>query len=156
MPREMLIRHSNPEVWKELKKKYKDTLIIDIGFPRTRMASSQKYPNSNFSVVDVAWMNEFGTEKIPSRPFLKTGTRIAYELLRKDIARAVKKTNNGKDLRKELKKIGEVARSIVQQTITEFSEPPNSPITIERKGSDNPLIDTGLMRASVNYKVRKI
>lgn len=37
--------------------------------------------------------------------------------------------------------------------MTELDSPPNSPVTINNKGSSNPLIDTGRLRQSITYKV---
>lgn len=41
----------------------------------------------------------------------------------------------------------------VQKKITELDAPPNAPSTIAKKGSSNPLIDTGSLRMRVTYRV---
>jgi hypothetical protein len=59
------------------------------------------------------------------------------------------------DVEKFLSLEGEKAKAAIQEAITELKEPPNAPSTIKRKHSDNPLIDSGNMRQSVTYSVRK-
>ena len=41
----------------------------------------------------------------------------------------------------------------VRRNITKLRTPPNAPATITKKGSSNPLIDTGTMRQSVRGRV---
>ena len=69
------------------------------------------------------------------------------------------KTSAAKILRGEtglsvvMNKLGILAQGDIQGEITALSSPPNSPVTIARKGSSKPLIDTGAMRAAVTWKV---
>ena len=49
--------------------------------------------------------------------------------------------------------VGASAAAAVQHSIVRLREPPNSPYTIARKGSSNPLIDTGTMRTAVSWVV---
>ena len=51
--------------------------------------------------------------------------------------------------------VGAYAAGEVQERITDLREPPNAPRTIEAKGSDNPLIDTGFMQRSVSWEVER-
>ena len=46
-----------------------------------------------------------------------------------------------------------MARGDIVESITQLDTPPNTPKTIARKGSSNPLIDTGFLRANVTFKV---
>lgn len=52
-----------------------------------------------------------------------------------------------------LNKLGIVAQGDIQSEITSLRSPPNSAVTIARKGSSNPLIDTGAMRQAVTWVV---
>ena len=51
--------------------------------------------------------------------------------------------------------VGRVAAADIQTKISSIYSPPLSPITIRRKGSSKPLIETGLMLASVSNAVNK-
>ena len=45
------------------------------------------------------------------------------------------------------------AQGDLKQMIAEFSTPANSPMTIAKKGFNNPLVDTGIMLDTVDYDV---
>jgi len=49
--------------------------------------------------------------------------------------------------------IGGYAATHIQQFMVDLKHPPNAPITIARKGSSNPLIDTGQLMNSVTWQV---
>lgn len=101
--------------------------------------------------------NEFGTEDIPERSFLRSTVdknRAKYEA---SLARVAGHLADGKGARgraeRELQKLGLTAVGDVQQQIVDIKDPPNAASTIAAKGSSNPLIDTGRMRQSVSFVV---
>ena len=87
---------------------------------------------------------------IPARPWLSKGvdaSNLEYvKLIEDGIA-------NGDTMDQTLNRVGVVAVASVQRYMTELRTPPNAPSTIKRKGSSNPLIDSGAMRQSVTYKI---
>ena len=62
---------------------------------------------------------------------------------------------NGIPAEKILKETGVFQVSLIQEKIENGSYEKNADATIERKGSDKPLIDTGRMRQSVHYVIEK-
>ena len=52
--------------------------------------------------------------------------------------------------------LGEIAKGDVQDKLYEIDTPANSDMTIERKGSDNPLIDTGHLVRSITFEVQDV
>jgi len=92
----------------------------------------------------------YGNERIPPRPWLVPGVRSATPDIIDTIADGVK---SGLSQDQIMNQVGAIAAGGVQQYMTDLKEPPNSPYTIQQKGSDNPLIDTGALRASVTWKV---
>ena len=62
---------------------------------------------------------------------------------------------NAEDASAAAKDIGAKSVGMIQQEIVDGNWTPNAPSTIAKKGSDHPLIDTGLMRQSVHYVVKK-
>jgi len=62
------------------------------------------------------------------------------------MGKAVRLHTEGKGLEQELGKVGLLAQSQVRAKITAIKSPPNAQSTIDKKGSSNPLIDTGQMR----------
>jgi len=112
--------------------------------------------SGSISVLEVAAMNEFGTSKIPARPFIKLSKPKLTERSNKLIRPLVKKLNKGAITKKG---IGEILANklpnIIKKTITDLRDPPNAELTILLKRSANPLIDTTLMRSLVTGVVRK-
>ena len=49
--------------------------------------------------------------------------------------------------------IGLLLKSKIQDYARDLDSPPNHPYTIERKGSNNPLVDSGDMIGAIDYKV---
>lgn len=118
---------------------------LEIGFFETA-----RYPNGVF-VAQVARYNEFGTLNIPMRPFFRNAIQ---KNIKKWYATLQNAINQNATPNKALSIVGEVARADIIQSITDLRTPPNAQSTIKQKKSTNPLIDTGLMRRSVTYKVK--
>ena len=106
--------------------------------------------NPNLTVSQVASWNEFGTNKIPARSFIR-GT---YTKRHKDIIDHVAKFLY-RDPENLLEHVGLYVVSLIQEEIRKGIEPGNSKYTIARKGSSKPLIDTGQLINSITYKVPK-
>lgn len=87
---------------------------------------------------------------IPARPWLTPGVESATQDVIDTIALGVEKGTNSTQI---LEQVGAIAAGATQQYMTDLKDPPNAKSTIAKKGSDNPLIDTGALRASVTYKV---
>ena len=110
-------------------------------------------------VAYVAAINEFGyggPPRIPSRPFFRN-TIMKWEQSDSPVTKEVRKHIDPMDMKIDeigARRVGEVAKGMIQQSITELKTPPNSPITIALKGSADPLIDSGFMRQSVSYNVK--
>lgn len=99
--------------------------------------------------------NEFGTSRIPSRPFVRsTMDANAGKYARFMVAQArAGLGGNDTTYRQALNRLGLLMVADVQKTISAGVPPPNAPSTIARKGSSTPLIETGLMRSQVEHKV---
>lgn len=52
-----------------------------------------------------------------------------------------------------MNRLGVVIQGDIKETISTFSEPHNSPMTIAMKGKDTPLRDTEIMLTTVDYEV---
>lgn len=91
---------------------------------------------------------------IPERPFLANAMRDNRGEYKNAMKTSAAKLLRGEtSLRTVLTKLGIKAQGDVQAEITALSHPPNSPVTIALKGSSNPLIDSGELRAAITYKV---
>lgn len=106
-------------------------------------------------IVEYAIYNEFGTRHIPSRPFV----RIASDENSKawgDMAvnEAGKIVDGSSSASQVLEKLGKRMQKDIKNVIGDKSKlAPNAPATVRRKGHDKPLIDTGLMKSKVDYRI---
>ena len=88
-------------------------------------------------------------ENIPNRGVTIINESGLYSLI------LLSKVLSGQSSAEELcEKMGNVIQKDIRKKIRDIKTPPNAPSTIARKGSSNPLIDTGLLHQSVTYKVR--
>lgn len=106
-------------------------------------------------ICDIAAWNELGTEHIPSRPFLRKSVDENEGKINQFLQAEARSLASGKTAEMLLNEIGDFQKSLVQEKITEGSFTPNAESTIRRKGSSKPLIDTGRMRQSVNYVIKR-
>ncbi len=88
---------------------------------------------------------------IPARPWLQPGVQSGNAEYLKVIKNTVE---DGGTLLQALHKVGVIAVSKVQEYMVALRSPANAPSTIAKKGSSNPLIDTGNLRQSVDYKIQ--
>lgn len=110
---------------------------------------SAKYDDGT-PVAQVAFWQEFGTTKIPMRPFLRNAIAKNMRKWGDSVKTALIGTN---DSEKALKMLGEIMRGDIVLSLTNLNTPPNAPSTIKQKGSSNPLIDTGLLRSSISWEL---
>lgn len=132
-----------------------DNTEVEIGFWEDRYGPE----NDNLSVAQVAAYNNFGTSFNPTRPFMDdTFEDIMYQAY---MARGVKNVfisvlTNGRGTQRLLRELGERIKGMMQLTILEYAaNGGNSQKTIEKKGRDSPLIDTGKMLESVRFRIQK-
>ena len=102
-----------------------------------------------------AAINEYGTSKIPQRPFMRTATNRNGKSWGSKSAKAVQSVMKGMPISQVAELVGMQMKSDISSTLTDGPWTPNAPSTIAKKGSSRPLIDTGELRASINYKVEK-
>lgn len=127
---------------------------VFIGFPEGE-ATHTGPDGESADMALIAAYNEYGTSTTPARPFLKQTVDSNQDKIKAMCKQTVKDISDGKPTEGCLKRLGAFGVGLVQETITNGSFAPNNPQTIKRKGSDKPLIDTGQMRQSVHYIIRK-
>lgn len=106
-------------------------------------------------ICDIAMWNELGTEHIPARPFLRKSVDENTAEINAFLQERKEDILRGAPAQQILNDIGNFQHDLIQEKITEGSYPPNAASTIRKKGSDKPLIDTGTMRGSVHYVIRR-
>lgn len=121
--------------------------------------------NDNLPVAQVAFWQERGTyhwatgeEHIPARPFFlttidsfKRGRNVSKRLA---IAVQMFLIDRMSPI-PAMKNLGEFLQKQLQDSIERWSVPPNAKSTVDKKGFNNPLIETGFMKDSVAFRVIK-
>jgi hypothetical protein len=107
-------------------------------------------------IIERATFNEFGTTRIPERPFLRNAMKANRRKYEREMKSAAKLILAGQMTTEQaLTRLGIMAQGDIQDEISTFSDPPNAASTIAQKGSSKPLIDTGQMRQAVTYRIVK-
>ena len=115
--------------------------------------STARYEDGTPVAAVAAW-NEFGTKNIPERPFF----RNALAESERSVGRILQAGLDTKKMVVDEQLAGRVGTHVqgrIQDSITSLKEPPNAPETVRRKGSSNPLLDTGTLRNSVAWEVER-
>ena len=119
------------------------------------------YIESREHVAQVAAWNEYGTPRNPERPAFRSSFFTNREKYLKQLKKIARKGLKGeKANRKWFNKLGAEAKNDIQASIARGGWKPNAKSTQLQKGGgkqliNNPLIDTGLLLESVDYKVTK-
>lgn len=107
------------------------------------------------SLAEIAAYNELGTSTIPARPFMKQSFENHEDELRAACERVNAALASGRSVEQALDALGVAIKGLVQTEIIDGGFTENAPSTIKKKKSDRPLIDTGTMRQSVNYVIKR-
>lgn len=106
------------------------------------------------TVADVASINEFGLGNVPERSFVRAwadeNKSENADLLRKIGESIVRGSGTVED---GLERAGLVMAASMQKRIAGGIGPENAPSTIAKKGSSTPLVDEGILKASITHKV---
>ena len=107
-------------------------------------------------VAAIAATHEFGfpAKKIPPRPFFRPTVSEKKGEWSDLFEAGAKAVFAGKETTESvLEKIGLVAAGQVRAKIEKINSPKLSQTTIDKKGSEKPLIQDGIMQASIIHKV---
>lgn len=133
------------ELLNDLKKDAKKYKGAKVGYIKDK-----QYENG-FSLIENAIVQEFGNDKIPSRPFIRKTLKkkeswieLFDNLLSENLT-----------LRQILLQVANQVRSDMIASIDSNIPPPNAKSTIQQKGSSHTLIDTGLLRGSIQVELVK-
>ncbi len=111
-------------------------------------------PEGEATVLDVATWNEFGTDTIPARSFIRAWFDQNRTVAYKKLAQQLKRAEKGEMTRETaLERFALWAVGQIKKRIARGIEPPNAASTVKRKGSSKPLIDTGQLRSSIGYQI---
>lgn len=96
---------------------------------------------------------EFGNDKIPERSHIRATMDEQRGKLNAMTDKLIVQVMLGQfKMKQALGILGEFIEASIKRKITILTDPENAPSTIARKGSSNPLIDTGRYRSSIRHK----
>ena len=142
---------------------WREDTKYDDGTPVYKIAQIQEY-GARIPVTDKMrkWfavqgfpLSKHTTEIIiPPRAFMRqTSDNHKKEWMWKFREYLVKVLDGKMTFEQAMERLGLTIQGDVKETISTFSEPHNSPMTIAMKGKDTPLRNTGIMLATVDYEV---
>lgn len=146
----------NTKVWDNIKRSLLSTpeIAVDVGWFGVTYGSD----NDNIPVAQVAAMMEHGHPRdYPPRPFIRQGfvPRLASKEYAQVFTKIAENILQGQGVMSQAHILGSLMRKGLQNEIISWSTPPNSPKTVAEKGFNDPLIETGHMLETVDYRVRK-
>lgn len=108
------------------------------------------------SVQDYAIFNEYGTSRIPKRPFfrLSVGTQKAQNEIKEYLNTQIENIISGELTGQgAYENLGTFVVQKIKKTIMSGNFAPLDSKTIKRKGSSTPLIDTHSLYNSISYEI---
>lgn len=110
---------------------------------------------SGMSAAELAELQIKGTRTSPPRDFWTPATAEADPIMREGLRRGLDRAVRGQDPRPALARAADAAHDVLVRTIDDFTDPPNAASTVQKKGRNDPLVDTGDMRDATfgEYKV---
>lgn len=152
-----------------LKKIQKQISLLKSGYVKIGWLANSKYPanKGGMNVATIAAIQEYGapSKGIPPRSFIRSTQTKKRKEWREVIAKSFKACINGKwEASKAYTVIGATIQGDIQKTITTLWDPSLKESTIKNrarklksgeitKSLTKPLVDTGLMLATLTYKV---
>jgi len=116
---------------------------------RVGVLENATYPDGT-PVAMVAFWNEYGTRTSPVRAFFRTTVSEQKKNWVLSVQNLMKMHD---DPKKVMGLMGEHMRGQVVQSINTWTDPPNAPYTVARKGFNKPLVEHGIMMRSISYEV---
>lgn len=114
------------------------------------------YPESGRSVASVMEEQEFGNGPIPARPLMRyaaaTSESVVREVVKAVSVDVIAGQMDGSIL---LDAVGIAVQEQIVNQIAFGDFVANAPFTIEKKGFDHPLLETGMASESVQFKVER-
>lgn len=148
----MAIVRDNRKKWNVLRKQLEqlhDTEVV-AGITHSASVGGQ-------SVAEYAAYNEFGTSRIPARPFMRTAFDDNQQKLERMVLRAGRDVVLGKITGGQFfNGVGLQMQNVIKRQIRSNMGPRNAISTVMAKGSDHTLIDTGVMLNSVTFEIRRL
>jgi hypothetical protein len=138
---------------RKLKEIMKEVQILNNSYTVVGLLEGEPPYPDGLTVADVGFFNEFGTKFIPERPWMRGWFDANKPRILKQMKILYQAVVDGRmKAKRALALLGEWVQAELRKSIIDLKSPPNALITILRKKSSNPLVDTGQMLNSVHHK----
>lgn len=133
-------------------KKMSEPAVLTVGIH----PSANGQGRNGTPVLEYAGYNEFGTPTIQPRSFLRGWYDESQGKIKELLVKAAQETvTKRRTWEQSLMRLGLVFVGQIQDRISSSIPPENKPSTVDRKGSSTTLIDTGALRSSVSFEVKR-
>lgn len=154
MASNLRIKDRGARDYRQVRQQLSQSVAIDVGIDKHR--GSEKHPNSDLTVAEVATINELGLG-VPRRSFLRDWFEESATSIQAQISAAGRLAYVRKlPLGKAADKLGGQYVRQIRARIERGVPPPNAPSTIAQKGSATPLIDTRTLFEAISHEVRRV
>ena len=146
------VKQKNPGALKALQKRLEQISRkrVVAGFPKGKLNN----PHYGPSIIDVAIWNNFGIG-VPRRDFMTPASQEWQKYFEQMVEMSREEIINGEiDIDNFLNLMGQAGAEFISEAIVRLRRPPNSPRTIARKKSSNPLVDSGDLSKAPVYEIR--
>lgn len=112
--------------------------------------------NNGVSVQDYAIFNEYGTSRMPARPFfrLSVGTANAQNEIKEYMKQQVEQIiQGGISAQQAYENLGTFVVQKIKKTIASGNFAALNPQTVKKKGHSKPLMDTHSLYESINFEI---
>ena len=107
----------------------------------------------NGDIAEYAFYNEYGTKRIPERPFMRSAIDNNRESIFRFISQQQKEIGTGRSAIMALDRLGQFGVKLIKNSIVSGGWKRNADSTIARKKSSQPLVDSGDMKGAIDHKV---
>lgn len=130
---------------------------VTVGIQGTEAAETREFGVNNASLAAV---HEFGSRdgRIPQRSFLRSTVDRERERIQRLLERGARRAVTGEAVERALGLVGEFTRGQMVRTIDQSIDiKPLAQSTIARRryGGTTPLVDEGILKRSITWKVHK-
>ena len=136
--------------WKRIKRKMD---FLDGKEIRAGVLPSAGNGKKGVPIAEYATYNEYGTEKIPSRPFMATSAD-ENKGWNAPVKRAISGIIDGAEVISQMNTVGEKMKTDIKKNIGTYRFKPLKPATVKKKGHDIQLIDSGDLYDAIDYEVK--
>ena len=153
------VKQKNPGALKALQKRLEQISRkrVVAGFPKGKLNNPHYEPEDGKpgpSIIDVAIWNNFGI-RVPRRDFMTPASQEWQKYFEKMVEMSRDEIINGEiDIDNFLNLMGQAGAEFISEAIVRLRRPPNSPRTIAKKKSSNPLVDSGDLSKAPIYEIR--